>query len=478
MAVINDALIKRYQEWYKERTGRTLPKYTARAHLKERLMGGKPRSSGGAAVMKTISPSEAYFRQKGMLPGNVMWSGSTIPDRPRRRVSSKDPFFSGIEREERKERDRRKAAKAEENRLDGIRRRLEKEARTVSRGLAKAENRKQNALTKALKEYPEDIALYPPNIQAAIGLDPESQANKDLMDKWRKAQADKNSPIRKQSMEEAMQDPSLQKIRDSLERYATGVGVEESPKPESANTTPLYGNRPKKGWGKITVEEGDERGTETWIDPNGTMVRRTPIGGGKFKVDRKLEGGKWEHKGVMTGDDQNTFVGVAKGMEDTWDEIPEPKEVPPPETMNEPRGSEPMPIGGTGYWDDDMPEPPAMQPRRYPSSKWDLNRLVRTGSMEPQPDVEPNEQVDEPREDLARNKYERDRERQDAFIAKHWDEFTDWLSDVRTGLGDMYELERARRGGLSPENQEPQAEELPPEYYGFDEDPDAYYGLY
>jgi hypothetical protein len=86
-----------------------------------------------------------------------------------------------------------------------------------------------------------------------------------------------------------------------------------------ADNAPAYGKRPKSGWGRITVDEDREgaeygKGTEFWIDDNGTMIRREPVGGaGKFKVSRKVEGGDWEQKGVMVGNDQDTFVGVTKG---------------------------------------------------------------------------------------------------------------------------------------------------------------------
>jgi len=110
--------------------------------------------------------------------------------------------------------------------------------------------------------------------------------------------------------------------------------------PQSAAETQdaelTYGKRPKSGWGKITVEEdparpGDKykKGTEFWIDPNGTMIRREPIGKtGKFKVDRKVEGFGWEHKGVMTGNDQNSFVGITD-ISDTLGYNPKPEGVPP-----------------------------------------------------------------------------------------------------------------------------------------------------
>jgi hypothetical protein len=48
MANINDALIKKYQEWYKDNNGRSIDKYTARAHLKK--MSSPSRTTGGSRM--------------------------------------------------------------------------------------------------------------------------------------------------------------------------------------------------------------------------------------------------------------------------------------------------------------------------------------------------------------------------------------------------------------------------------------------
>jgi len=169
------------------------------------------------------------------------------------------------------------------------------------------------------------------------------------------------------------------------------AAVEVRDAPGEAGTA-AYGKNPRSGWGKITIDENREgakygKGAEVWVDPQGTMVRRTPLGdSGKYKVDRKVQGSDWEHKGVMIGDDQNSFIRTAKGVEDYSGDagIPEVPIKPKPITRTEqydspedmqtnvPRGLEPQPASAPLEVDpsrDPYDQYPTEQPGLAPTAR-------------------------------------------------------------------------------------------------------------
>jgi hypothetical protein len=150
MAVINDALIKRYQQWYKENNGRTLDKYTARAHLK-RLMGGKSTgaSSGGSGG---VFPSGSGL-QPAMYNQPVMWSRSeptSAPSRTRSASSGGQSVSGGFL-------DSMKAeAKAKKEYDKAVRKRQEKlqdEARRNARADRKALQRRAIEIMKQWDDF-------------------------------------------------------------------------------------------------------------------------------------------------------------------------------------------------------------------------------------------------------------------------------------------------------------------------------------
>ena len=72
MATSIDNEIARYQEWYKSRYGRTIDRYTARAHLKKMTGNTQPSRSPKGSMQTHVS------QNGGMMP-NVMWNSSSIP---------------------------------------------------------------------------------------------------------------------------------------------------------------------------------------------------------------------------------------------------------------------------------------------------------------------------------------------------------------------------------------------------------------
>jgi hypothetical protein len=294
--------------------------------------------------------------------------------------------------------DKRRRKAEEKNALGIAKKKREKELAKERKDAEKAAKTERTARQKAINSLKDKI-----NTKRDANLSSVRRSNNALAKKLRAESAEENYvnfPEGLNMPDDALDADSVEKIQllrdqyiDSLEdiggyeerfgasdlERGTGSikelerrlgklegGALAQPKTKAArqkapgDTEPAYGNRPKKGWGRITVGDGSrldpgkyKKGTEFWIDPNGTMVRREPIGKtGKFRVDRKVEGFDWEHKGVMTGDDQGSFVGTAKGAEDTWDEVPMPEKAPEPQ------------IWGAG---DEIPDPDDVSPSEQKS---------------------------------------------------------------------------------------------------------------
>lgn len=134
MALINDTLIAKYQRWYKERHGRTLGKYTARAHLNRMMgVGGQAKTGGSGSV------GRASF---GLQPGGgyghgVVWSTGTLAPEPVARRGSGQggsPYLDYIKSEAKQQKELIAAARRRREKLEDEAR---KNARSDKRALQK-----------------------------------------------------------------------------------------------------------------------------------------------------------------------------------------------------------------------------------------------------------------------------------------------------------------------------------------------------
>lgn len=276
-----DADLEQFVRWYKATYGKTFAnRYDAEAALRRELGGGKQRSSGGSGSMAP---------RVGPFPGKVMWSTGTLAPKPRN-VSQGGRTTTGYADFLENQQKRMKEAEKEQKRQA-------REDAKYQRNNARDEKRELKKRTHAI------LAMW----DKFEGNPPEGYGE-SMDEKTAFGLALARAKSEKKQFDDAIGDSAMA----SRNVVPSGDGALDSPKKEKRKS-PTYGKRPKSGWGRVVIEEGDDKGTELWTDPNGTMIKRTPImtdenGDVQYEVQRKVEGGTWQKKGVMVGDNKNTFV--------------------------------------------------------------------------------------------------------------------------------------------------------------------------